>query len=120
MSASLPLLALALLPQDQDPTVPDARLREALSAPQAGAMASSAPAAASALPGLVLRGLVIARGRPGAALVEADGALLRAEADAVLHVPLASGGFHAVRVVALTHDEVRLESLATGAVVVLR
>jgi hypothetical protein len=103
------LALLALLPAGQepprDPTEADARMRQALLQGRA----------AAPLPALRLRAVVVAKGKPGAAVLQLGEALHRVAAGSTL-----SEGGVAWRVAAVTAEEVRLEAPATGQSLVLR
>lgn len=104
--------------QEDDPTVPDARVRAA--AGQTRSAELPVPETTGALPACTLRALVVARGRPGVALIESGGVLHRAELGAVLRIEVGPSRVQELRVAGLTRDEVRLEGVANGQVLVLR
>lgn len=87
--------------EKRDPTEADAKLREALLRSRA-----TAPA-----PNVLLRALVILKGKAGSALLEIDGRLHRVESGQSV------GTF---RVTSLTTEGVKLEATPSGQVVVLR
>jgi hypothetical protein len=102
-------LAFALLWQAQepprDPTEADPRMRQALLQGRAAAPA----------PAVKLRGVVVAKGKPGAAVLELGDRYFRVTENSTL----AEGGVQ-WKVVAVRADEVRLEAQATGQTLVLR
>ncbi len=103
----LPLLVLLGQAQEppRDPTEADPRTRRAL---LQGRVAAPVPA-------IRLRGLVVAEGRSGTAVLEVGDRRVRVDEGAVI----ADGGA-TWRVAAVTADEVRLEAPVTGQTVVLR
>lgn len=107
MRVALLLLTLGVTAQEppRDPTEADPRLRQALLQGRAAAPA----------PALKLRGVVVAKGKTGAAVLELGDRLVRVAEGSVL-----SEGATQWRVAAITVDEVRLELAATGQSLVLR
>jgi hypothetical protein len=108
-------------PPLRDPTVPvpgSAPPRAQETPPVVSADPAAAPAAA---PALALRGLVAVRGKPGAAVIEIGGTLLRhvTAGDELLWTDTA-GRSLTLRVASLTADEVRLTIPAIAQTVVLR
>lgn len=102
----IPMLELLLAQEPpRDPTEADARMRQALLQGRA----------AAPLPTLQLRGVVVAKGKPGAAVIQMGETMHRVAAGSML-----SDGGVAWRVAAVTAEEVRLEASATGQSVVLR
>jgi hypothetical protein len=108
-AASILLLSCAVLAQDpplRDPTEQDARQGP-------GVPAGVAPVVAP-LPAIALKGLVIARGKPGVALLEMEGRLWRVRPGSII-----TAGRRELKVVAIKASEVRIES-AGGEPIVLR
>lgn len=99
-----------------DPTSLDERLREALG--RDGATPITDPAARVVLPELALRGLVIASGKPGTALVAVGDRLVRVAAGSSIVLDAASST--QARVVDVARGEVVLEIGASGERRVLR
>lgn len=105
----------------QDPTLTDPELERALgAAAPRSADAREQTALPSRLPTLVLRALVVARGKPGVAIVELDGKLHRVGAGDVFAASAERGQQIELRVVSLTRDEVRIEARELGQTVTLR
>jgi len=77
-------------------------------------------ALAQPLPALTLRGLVVAKGRPGAALIESGGLLFRVEEGASFTPPAPGGGAVSFEALAVSRTGVRLETSAPRRVVILR
>lgn len=105
----------------QDPTLTDPELERALgvSTPRETDARAGAQVR-SRIPALALRALVVARGKPGVAIVELDGKLLRIGANDVFTAPAERGQQIELRVVSLTRDEVRIEAPELGQTVTLR
>jgi hypothetical protein len=105
--------------QDEPPLRdPTETARPAPDAPGAG-IQTPAPAPVRR-PAIALKALVIARGRPGVAIVDVDGALHRVGQGDRISVGAADGSRVVLHVTALTKDEVRIEIAALGETVVLR
>lgn len=102
----LALLGLLLAQEPpRDPTEPDARLKQAL---RQGRVAAPPPA-------LKLRAVVVAKGKPGAAVLQLQETLYRVGAGSTI---VDSGV--AWKVVSVSAEEVRLESAESGQGLVLR
>ena len=96
----------------KDPTRPSPKLREAMNA---GKAAPAAPGA-SRFPVVALRGRIIAKGRPPAALVEGEGKLYTVSQGSVLP----GGGSTILRVTEVSSTEVRLEVAPLNETILLR
>lgn len=103
----------------RDPTQSDAALDRALSA-NAGSSGGASVFSAAQMPSLVLRALVVAKGKPGTALVEHAGVLQRVAENDVVSFLVDRTRRVELRVVSLTRDEVRFECAELGQVFTLR
>lgn len=106
----------------RDPTQSDAVLDRALSGGETsgGATGESRVFTRAQVPPLVLRALVVAKGKPGTALVEHAGVLHRVAENDVMSLSIDRTRRVELRVVSLTRDEVRFECAELGQVVTLR
>jgi len=102
----------------RDPTQPGPRMREILIPPQAAPQGTAA--GPPPVPQVTLKGRVILRGRPGAAILEIDGKLLGVQAGTEATVSAAGrSGPVTLRVLELSASTVRLEILPQGQELVL-
>lgn len=108
-------------PQDarRDPTQQDPRIRDALGG-QRSEGTVAVPTARVSMPSMSLRALVVASGKEGAAIVQCGEALYSIHAGGVFRAAATPSTSLDVRVVSLSADEVRLESVSTGEVLILR
>lgn len=114
-----PGVAPAPEPPLRDPTGPSQRAGPPV-ATDARDAAPPAEIAPPRMPVVVLRALVVAKGRPGVALVEIDSVTYRVELGAQVSTRTESVAPVTFEVTALTADEVRLTTSPGGRVVVLR
>jgi hypothetical protein len=96
----------------RDPTLPSDRLRESLRPPIRGT--PSAPAAEK-VPVLVLRGRVLAKGKPPAALLEVDGKLHIVGKDSIIQA-----GGQMLKVKDITAESVQVEAAPLSLTFTLR
>ncbi len=101
----------------RDPTQPGPQMREILG-PAEGVLQQS-PAALPSVPQLVLKGRVIPRDRPGAAILEVDGKLISVQKGSEATVSTGRTGLVTLRVLEIDVSAVRLEVLPQGQEVTL-
>ncbi|MFN0244975.1 MAG: hypothetical protein ACKVWV_18990 [Planctomycetota bacterium] len=101
-----------------DPTELDLDLRRRLDPRATPAAPDASPIAP--LPTIVLRGLVVAVGGKGAAMIQVGDALYHVDANSVVSARGATGTAHTLRVRSIGADEVVLEAETTGDTIVLR
>lgn len=95
-------------PPLRDPTEPDARLRQVR--PSLAGGVDSRP---FQLPAITLKGLVVSRGKPGAAVIAVGQQLFRVQEGTTLTVT-AGGSVLTIRIATLTQDELTIEVSPLG------
>lgn len=101
-----------------DPTQLDVDLQRRLDTRATPAAPDASPIAP--LPTIALRGLVVAVGGKGAAMIQVGEALYHVDANSVVSARGATGAAHTLRVRSISADEVVLEAETTGDTIVLR